>query len=59
MLSTISIFCTLLLQENVGFLTSSRVEINEKTNLPTISPFVIDGNTHAPPVIMLLVSLPL
>jgi hypothetical protein len=31
----------------------------EKTNLPTISPFVIDGNTHAPSILMLLVSLPL
>ena len=29
------------------------------TNLPTISPFVIDGNTHAPPIIMIPISLPL
>ena len=28
-------------------------------NLPTISPFVIDGNTHAHPVIMIPISLPL
>jgi hypothetical protein len=29
------------------------------TNLPTMSPFVIDGNTHAPPIIMIPISLPL
>ena len=29
------------------------------TNLPTISPFSIDGNTHAPPIIMIPISLPL
>ena len=29
------------------------------TNLLTISPFVIDGNTHAPSIIMIPISLPL
>jgi hypothetical protein len=29
------------------------------TNLTTISPFVIDGNTHAPPIIMIPIYLPL
>jgi hypothetical protein len=29
------------------------------TNLPTISSFVIDGNTHVPPIIMIQISLPL
>jgi len=29
------------------------------TNLPIVSPFVIDGNTHAPPIIMIPISLPL
>ena len=28
-------------------------------NLPTISPFFIDGNTHAPPIIMIQIYLPL
>ena len=29
------------------------------TNIPTISPFIIDGNTHAPPIITIPISLPL
>jgi hypothetical protein len=29
------------------------------TNLSTISPFVIDGNTHAPPIIMIPIYLPI
>ena len=29
------------------------------TNLPTISPFVIDDKTYAPPIIMIPISLPL
>jgi hypothetical protein len=29
------------------------------TLFPTISPLVIDGNTHAPPIIMILISIPL
>jgi hypothetical protein len=46
-------FINLAVQNQLLGLTSMTT-----TNLPTIFPFVIDGNTHAPPIIMIPISVP-